>query len=61
MIENDEDGFFISDYVWQALCERAALFCPHCGEHPTADDLETFADEGLCTYCSDEAKRWFRE
>jgi hypothetical protein len=62
LMSNDcEGGIFLSEFDWQEICERGKLFCPMCGEHPAVDDIATFVDEGICSFCAVTLARWLRD
>jgi hypothetical protein len=61
MHENDSEGAFVTEIAWEQICRRARLFCPLCGEHPSLDDVEDFADAGYCSYCSAKFQQWMQD
>ena len=62
MGQNDDLEFEVglTDTLWAQMCERGHLHCRYCGEQPRIEDLEAFADFGLCGDCAAAEDRWSR-
>jgi DNA-directed RNA polymerase subunit RPC12/RpoP len=59
--EDAPNGVWLQEETWRDICGRGRLRCRYCGEEPLIEDIDVFADLGLCGTCASAERRWAAE